>query len=75
MSQDALFFYRSIYEARDAAIIPTAQGLDIELGGIELGSYGYRSYGRLHWIYGTGFAEPRFSQAVRKCRKSFDSKP
>lgn len=30
--------------------------------GTELGSYGYRSYQGLHWIYGTGLAEPRFSR-------------
>lgn len=29
---------------------------------VELGSYGYRSYEGLHWIYGTGLAEPRFSR-------------
>lgn len=30
--------------------------------GTELGSYGYRHYEGLHWIYGTGLAEPRFSR-------------
>ena len=29
--------------------------------GIELGSYGIRSYDRFTWIYATGLAEPRFS--------------
>ncbi len=64
MAQEALSFYRGIYEARDAEIVPTPQGLDIELGGIELGSYGYRPYKDFAWVYGTGFAEPRFSYAI-----------
>lgn len=34
---------------------------DLELGGIEIGSYGYRP--SLGWAYGTGLAEPRFSMA------------
>lgn len=45
-------------------IFETEVGLDIELNGIEIGSYGYRNYKNNHWIYGTGMAEPRFSQAV-----------
>ena len=30
---------------------------------IELGSYGVRRYGDHHWVYGTGVAEPRLSEA------------
>lgn len=36
---------------------------DINLNGIEIGSYGLRRVGDYHWAYGTGIAEPRFSQA------------
>ena len=39
---------------------------DLELGGIEIGSYGVRSYGDTHWMYGTAIAEPRFSTALAK---------
>lgn len=45
-------------------IVATEIGLDLELGGIELGSYGYREHNDLKWTYATGLAEPRFSQAV-----------
>ena len=45
-------------------IVKTEEGLDIELNGIEIGSYGYRSYKDFHWIYGTALAEPRFSLAA-----------
>lgn len=33
---------------------------------IELGSYGYRRYFGLRWIYGTGIAEPRTSLCIDK---------
>ncbi len=45
--------------------ISTVIGIDIELMGVEIGSYGVRSHGALTWIYGTGIAEPRFSSARR----------
>jgi hypothetical protein len=32
--------------------------------GVELGSYGIRSFGPHVWVYGTGVAEPRTSQAI-----------
>jgi hypothetical protein len=32
--------------------------------GIELGSYGRRTYGGHTWLYGTGLAEPRLTQAL-----------
>lgn len=33
---------------------------------VELGSYGYRRQGELVWIFGTGVAEPRLSDALPK---------
>jgi hypothetical protein len=65
MAETALIFFRGLPEGRDAEIVSTPQGLDIELRGIELGSYGHRQHENLYWIYGTGFAEPRFSIAAR----------
>lgn len=45
--------------------VQTEEGIDLSLGGIEIGSYGVRrhdeSFGR--WVYGTGLALPRFSVA------------
>ena len=42
--------------------------IDLQLNGIEVGSYGYREFRRrnLKWIYGTGLAEPRFSVALAR---------
>lgn len=42
----------------------TKEGYDIEICGIEVGSYGYRKFEDFEWIYGTGLAEPRYSMAV-----------
>lgn len=42
-------------------IVKTEIGYDIEINGIELGSYGIRSCEYLDWIFGTGCPEPRLS--------------
>lgn len=38
------------------------QQTDLYAGGLEIGSYGYTSREGYSWAYGTGLAEPRFSQ-------------
>lgn len=52
--------------------LATAEGFDLTIGGVEVGSYGYRHTdcfqtpgieGGLNWVYGTGLALPRFSVA------------
>ncbi|AXQ68679.1 histidyl tRNA synthetase [Caulobacter phage CcrPW] len=61
-------FNRSELTAEELANVhgvQTAEGYDIELNGIEIGSYGVRQHGDHTWVYGTGVAEPRFSQARR----------
>jgi aspartyl/asparaginyl-tRNA synthetase len=45
--------------------LETEEGYDLEYKGVELGSYGRRSYEGIEWVYGTGLAEPRFSTARR----------
>lgn len=44
--------------------IKTELGYDISLNGIEIGSYGIRETPFGKFAYGTGLAEPRFSQAL-----------
>lgn len=39
---------------------------DILLGGIEIGSYGIRTFKEQLYVYGTALAEPRFSIAVER---------
>lgn len=46
------------------AIAPTDDGWDIELAGVELGSYGRRTALGQTWLYGTGLALPRFTQVA-----------
>jgi hypothetical protein len=45
-------------------IVVTKEGKDIFLGDVEVGSYGYRQFKDFRWVYGTGVAEPRLSQAI-----------
>jgi len=62
--QTALHFFASKMSDTDRVrIVTTDIGRDIFVNGVEVGSYGYRTYRGHHWIYGTGLAEPRFSQA------------
>jgi hypothetical protein len=37
---------------------------DINIAGLEVGSYGIRSCSYLEWIYATGIAEPRLTKAI-----------
>lgn len=46
-------------------LIETSDGFDLEVNGVEVGSYGQRSLHGWHWIYGTGLAEPRFSKVYQ----------
>jgi len=47
----------------------TDEGIDWTVGGIEVGSYGLRVYDDFGWLFGTGLAEPRFSQALKQQRR------
>ena len=46
-------------------IVKTPEGFDINLNGIEIGSYMLKSHNGLEWICATGHAEPRFSVASK----------
>lgn len=52
----------------------TDEGYDINLCGIEIGSYGFRERDGQFWVYGTGLAEPRFSVAKKKAISSLIEK-
>jgi hypothetical protein len=64
--QDALNFFKQYGTAEvvDAPIFNAHYNKDIELNGIEVGSYGFRIHEGFHWIYGTGCAEPRLTMAM-----------
>jgi len=38
---------------------------DLEIGGVEVGSYGIRQTSHQNYLYGTGLALPRFTEAVK----------
>lgn len=77
MIDDAEEFFSTVYhgtrrpdEKSTLKRVATMQGIDIELNGIEIGSYGNRSFSSHKWLYGTGLALPRFSQAARNIQKT-----
>jgi hypothetical protein len=63
MADDAFFYFSKYFRPEYKK---TDIGIDIEINGIEVGSYGYRRYEDFEWIYGTGVAEPRLSQVVNQ---------
>lgn len=63
---NALACFFDISDADEFDAVQTAEGFDLMFAGIELGSYGVRRMGDHVWVYGTGLAEPRFSQVVQK---------
>jgi hypothetical protein len=47
--------------------VKTDEGYDLEINGIEVGSYGARYHEKIGWwAYGTGLAEPRYTTAMNK---------
>ena len=69
MVNHALSFF-SIYGKTEVVDLPIGNAYynkDIIIDGIEVGSYGYRFIDKnFGWIYGTGCAEPRLSQALAR---------
>ena len=53
-------------------LVKTEDGFDINVAGIEVGSYGIRSHHEFKWVYGTGIAEPRMSQAIARSEEIID---
>lgn len=67
MIEDAFQFFASkVPDGNKLKIVKTDMGYDIEYDGIEVGSYGVRSCFFLDWVYGTGVAEPRLSNAIKR---------
>lgn len=65
--KDAYNFFRRYASYEGAPVtVKTDIGFDINMLGIEVGSYGYREYDGFRWVYGTGVAEPRLSYVRQK---------
>lgn len=54
----------SCFTGKRINIQKTEIGADLTINGIEIGSYGVRTYNHITWVYGTGLAEPRFSKVT-----------
>lgn len=68
MIEDALWFFRGIVPTGELKVVWQSDQNCWDIlspTGIELGSYGARSWNGHSWIYGTGCAEPRLSQALK----------
>ena len=63
MIRDAQAFMQN-YSMSPVEIIETPEGFDLEIMGVEVGSYGYRP--ELKWVFGTGIALPRFNMVNAK---------
>jgi len=67
--EEVMGFYRSLLDPQIHGLLKSVTmrqyAIDIELAGVEIGSYGLRSWDDASWMYGTAIAEPRFS-TVRK---------
>ncbi len=73
MVDQALSFFSTKVNSSLLSVVNTSTkdsvSFDINLDGVEIGSYGYRSCMFCEWIYGTGIAEPRFSRLVNSSKR------
>lgn len=73
MVEQAMGFFSKQVNSSLLSVVDTstkdAVSFDINLDGVEIGSYGYRSCMFCEWIYGTGIAEPRFSRLVNSFKR------
>lgn len=69
MVHDAMAFFEQFVTVKVLEIGPQSFDLICKKSRIELGSYGIREYKNLKWIYGTGCAEPRLSDAINLIRE------
>lgn len=61
ITEHALFVFNKLKRKVRFEREHTHEGFDINVNGVEIGSYGVRQINGHNWVYGTGIAEPRFS--------------
>jgi hypothetical protein len=66
MAEDAMRFMRRWHHG--VYLQPTQEGIDLVSEGVELGSYGFRVIQGQTITYGTGLAEPRFTNALLRAK-------
>lgn len=65
ITEHALFVFNKLKRKTKFERKCTHEGFDINVNGIEIGSYGVRQIDGHNWVYGTGIAEPRFSVVTK----------
>jgi len=65
MIKCAKLFFEEFIETRTIELADELYDIE-SLSGIELGSYGTRTYKNIEWVFGTGLAEPRLTKAIIK---------
>ena len=63
---DAYDFFVSLTSEDKIKVVETEEGHDLECNGIEIGSYGIRTFLNTNYIYGTGLALPRFTDTLNQ---------
>lgn len=63
IARDVHDFYTNLGERVETVVTEDPNGCDLEVNGMEVGSFGCRFYQEYLVNYGTGLALPRFSQA------------
>lgn len=67
--EDALDFYQEVLpQTTDICTVSTPEGFDININGVEVGSFGSRFIDNSWYSYGTGLALPRISYALNKLK-------
>lgn len=72
LMSDAISFFEQYVTVKVKETGPQSYDLICKQSRVELGSYGIREFKNLKWIYGTGVAEPRLSEAMELIRKQAD---
>lgn len=65
MMYDAKEFFKTLTNKNiDIEPHKHEMGFDLEIDGVEIGSYNFRSFGNIKWSCGTGLALPRFTKVM-----------
>lgn len=65
LGRDAYDFYDSLGDRVEIVKTEELSGFDLELNGVEVGSFGSRVFNNQLVSYGTGLALPRYTQATK----------
>ena len=61
---DATWFFETMTDKPVQEVYTSDTDCDLEIDGIEVGSYNIRRHGNIQWVCGTGLALPRFTKVM-----------